>query len=112
MAESAAPREPETVAFLLGELERASTEASAGNARFVAMGSDVRFRDDASGRVLDTQSVYPDRADLVARRISILTPVGAALIGLPEGQTMRWRDRCSKDKSLTVLKVQNEMEFA
>jgi regulator of nucleoside diphosphate kinase len=112
MAESVAKREPETAAFLLGELERALIEAPAGNRRIVTMGSHVRFRDDSSGRVLDAQLVYPDRADPGAHRISILTPVGAALIGLSEGQAMRWRDRGGRDKSLTVLKVQNEMELA
>jgi regulator of nucleoside diphosphate kinase len=112
MAESAAKREPEMAAFLLGELARASIDAPAGNLRVVTMGSHVRFRDDASGRVLDAQLVYPDRADPAAHRISILTPVGTALIGLSEGQAMRWRDRGGKDKTLTVLKVQNEMEPA
>ena len=112
MAESAAKREPEMAAFLLGELERASINAPAGNARVVTMGSRVRFREDPSGRVLDAQLVYPDRADPGAHRISILTPVGAALIGLPEGQAMQWRDRSGKKKTLTVLKVQNAMELA
>jgi regulator of nucleoside diphosphate kinase len=112
MAERAAWREPEMAAFLLGELERASTEVPAANARIVTMGSHVRFRDDASGRVLDAQLVYPDRADPGAHRISILTPVGAALIGLTEGQAMRWRDRGGNEKSLTVLQVQAEMESA
>ncbi len=112
IAESAAKREPEIAAFLLEELERASIDAPFGDARIVTMGSHVRFRDDTSGRVLDAQLVYPDSADPGARRISILTPVGAALIGLPEGQVMQWRDRGGKNKTLTVLKVQNELELA
>jgi regulator of nucleoside diphosphate kinase len=112
MAEGAANREPELAAFLLGELERASTDVPAANARVVAMGSHVRFRDEDSGRIIDAQLVYPDRADPVARRISILTPVGAALIGLSEGQAIQWRDRGGKDKTLTVLKVQDEMQLA
>jgi regulator of nucleoside diphosphate kinase len=112
MAESAARREPEMAAFLLRELERATIVAADGNSRVVKMGSHVRFRDDDSGRILDAQLVYPDRADPVARRISILTPVGAALIGLSEGQAIRWRDRGGRDKTLTVLQVQDEMAFA
>jgi regulator of nucleoside diphosphate kinase len=112
IAESAAKREPEMAAFLLEELERASIGAPAGDTRIVTMGSHVRFRDDTSGRVLDAQLVYPDGADPSAHRISILTPVGAALIGLPEGQVMQWRDRGGKTKTLTVLKVQDEMELA
>jgi regulator of nucleoside diphosphate kinase len=71
MAESAARREPEMAAFLLRELERATIVAADGNSRIVKMGSHVRFRDDDSGRILDAQLVYPDRADPVARRISI-----------------------------------------
>jgi regulator of nucleoside diphosphate kinase len=112
IAESAAKREPEMAAFLLRELERASTDAPAGNTRVVEMGSHVSFRDEDSGRVMDAQLVYPDRADPVARRISILTPVGAALIGLSEGQAIQWQDRGGKDKTLTVLKVQDEMQLA
>ena len=112
MAESAAKREPEMAAFLLGELERASIGTPAGNTRVVAMGSHVRFRDDTSGRIFDAQLVYPNRANLSAHRISILTPVGAALIGLPEGQVMQWQDRAGRDKTLTVLKVQSEMALA
>lgn len=111
MAEGVAKREPEIAAFLLGELERASIEPPAGSTRVVTMGSHVRFRDNSSGRVLEAQLVYPDRADPNARRISILTPVGAALIGLPEGQTMQWRDRGGRDKTLTVIKVQNDLEL-
>jgi regulator of nucleoside diphosphate kinase len=41
-----------------------------------------------------------------------LTPVGAALIGLSEGQAIRWRDRGGRDRTLTVLQVQDEMAFA
>ena len=54
--------------------------------------------------------MYPERADAAAQRISILTPVGAALIGLSEGQTMQWRTRDGNMKSLTVLKVRHETE--
>lgn len=69
------------------------------------MGSHVRFHDETAGAARDAQLVYPQDANPEERRISILTPVGTTLIGLSEGQTMSWRTRDGRDKTLTVLKV-------
>lgn len=110
VAEGAARSEPDVADFLLQELGRASLTPPARAARIVTMGSHVRFRDESTGSDREAQLVYPERADAAAQRISILTPVGAALIGLSEGQTMQWRTRDGKVKSLTVLKVQHEAE--
>ncbi len=110
MAEGAARSQPDVADFLLQELERASLTPPARDARIVTMGSHVRFRDETTGCNREAQLVYPERADAAAQRISILTPVGAALIGLSEGQTMQWRTRDGKVKSLTVLKVRHETE--
>ena len=49
--------------------------------------------------------VYPGRADISEGRISIMTPIGAALIGLAEGQSIAWTARDGKAHRLTVLKV-------
>jgi len=51
------------------------------------------------------QLVFPVDADMEADRISVLTPIGAALIGLSEGQSIEWRTRSGEWKTLTVLKV-------
>ena len=107
MAESHARREPEVADFLMRELERASTEAPADAERIVRMQSHVRFRDDSTGRVREVQLVYPGETDPAHGRISVLTPVGTALIGLTEGQSIRWTDRGGKSKSLTVLNVRD-----
>ena len=53
---------------------------------------------------------FAQQADSAAGRISILTPVGTALIGLSEGQSMTWSDRSGKAKRLTVLEVKNRPE--
>jgi regulator of nucleoside diphosphate kinase len=74
------------------------------------MQSHVRFRDDSTGRVRDVQLVYPGEADPAKGRISILTPVGTAVIGLTEGQSFQWKDRGGKSKSLTVLNVRDLLE--
>lgn len=102
-AQKSAPRVAE---YLQEELDRATVCGTAGNcAPGVRMGSFVEFRDDDSGRVRTVQLVFPADADVEADRISILTPVGAALIGLSEGQSIEWRTRAGEWKTLTVLKV-------
>lgn len=110
MAEGAARYEPEVAEFLLRELDRASIIVSPRAKRAVKKGSHVRFRDESTGRIRNVQLVYPAQADATVGRISVLTPVGAALIGLSADQTMRWRDRTGKTKSLTILQVQEEPE--
>jgi regulator of nucleoside diphosphate kinase len=90
-------------ALLLQEMERATVaETSPPNA--VAMNSNVDF--EYSGRrYRDFKVVYPQCADITDGRISVLTPVGAALIGLTEGATMTWVGLDRDVHSLTVLKV-------
>lgn len=44
-------------------------------------------------------------ADIEKRRISILTPVGAALIGLAEGASIDWETNSGETRHLTILKV-------
>jgi regulator of nucleoside diphosphate kinase len=76
------------------------------------MGSKVEFRDDETRTVQNVRLVYPDQADAQQGRISILTPVGAALIGLSTGQSIQWRDRRGTLKKLTVLAVDNAADAA
>ncbi len=53
------------------------------------MQSTVYYRDAASGAIRQGPLVYPDEADSRRGYISILTPIGAALIGLSAGQDHR-----------------------
>ncbi len=110
MAEGAAKREPDAANFLLRELGRASTKAPGAGKDIVRMQSHVRFRDRSIGRIREVRLVYPERADSVAGRISILTPVGTALIGMSKGQSMKWNDRSGSRKCLAVLDVRNVSE--
>jgi regulator of nucleoside diphosphate kinase len=112
MAEGTAKREPDVANFLLHELDRASVVPQGPEEDFVRMQSHVRYRDNSTGRVREIQLVYPEQADPSNGRISILTPVGAALIGLSRGRSMRWNDRNGKRKSITVLDVRKSLETA
>jgi regulator of nucleoside diphosphate kinase len=99
-------RRPDIADPLLEEIDRAEVVPdSAMPADVVGMGSLVTFRDDNSGRVQRVRLVYPNEADIAAEKISVLTPIGTALIGLSRGQTMFWTARDGARRSLTVLEV-------
>lgn len=71
----------------------------------VRMGSVVTFESDG-GQVRRVTLVYPAEADIAAGRISVLTPVGTALIGLRVGQSIGWTARDGGPRRLTVRAVE------
>lgn len=73
----------------------------------VRMGSSVRYRTD-DGHIRDVILVWPKDADIEAGRVSILTPVGTALIGLRTGQSIAWTTRTGRRHTLTVLDVRQD----
>lgn len=90
---------------LLAEIERARVvPGSSVPADVVQMGSIVEFRQEG-GRTRRVQLLYPGRADIAANRISILTPIGTALLGLREGQSIAWKARDGRACRLTVISV-------
>jgi len=105
LARAAENKMPDVASVLTEELERAHVLADGHPARTVCMGSEVRFRDDSNGIVRTATLVYPDDADISRRRISVLTPVGAALIGLSAGDSITWETRTGDLRRLTVLEV-------
>ena len=72
----------------------------------VCMNSKVEFRDDTTGKVQKVMLVYPEEADISQRKISVLTPVGTALIGLRTGHSIMWETPNGEPRQLTVLSVQ------
>jgi len=106
LAELAAERAPETAEFLAREVARATVVPSGFPLTgVVTMGSEVEFRDDVTGQVRTVTLVYPEQADISVGRISVLTPVGAALIGLSAGQSIEWQTPSGGWRSLSVLRV-------
>ncbi|MET0361648.1 MAG: nucleoside diphosphate kinase regulator [Sphingobium sp.] len=99
-------RLPQVSALLLTEIGRAAVRPADRVAEdVVTMGSVVDFTDTASGATRTVQLVYPRDADIEAGRISILTPVGAGLIGLRPGQSILWPDRGGRERTLTIDRV-------
>lgn len=92
--------------MLLEEIDRATIhKAGSIPADVVTMNARVEFVDEANDATRIVQVVYPRQADISANRISILTPVGAGLIGLREGQSILWPDRDGHERKLTIVKV-------
>lgn len=106
LAVSVEDRHPNVSRLLLEEIERAQTvPASEVPADVVTMMSKVEFFDARTGERHDVQLVYPKDADIAACRLSILTPVGAGLIGLRAGQSISWPDRSGTERVLTIERV-------
>ena len=105
LATASLERLPEVAEELLAEMDRAKVVGDDSvPADVVRMGSTVTFKSD-DGRQLTETLVYPVDEDSDAHRISVMTPVGAALIGLAEGQSISWTARDGRKHELTVLKV-------
>lgn len=71
-------------------LEQAEpVEAHVAPAGLVTMNSRVRLFDPSSGEVRTVTLVYPDDVDVTSDGISILEPLGTALLGCNEGDVIQ-----------------------
>ena len=99
------------VDFLMDELERAELVAAAEvGAKVVTMNSRVRIMDPHTGEARTVTLVYPGEEDSLRGKVSVFTPLGTALLGLPEGARMEWRTLDGRTKSVSVLEVQYQPE--
>jgi regulator of nucleoside diphosphate kinase len=97
---------PDLAEELAEEIARADVLAKGKRPEHVVrMNCDVEFRDDTTGKVQRVTLVYPERADINKRQVSVLTPVGTALIGLGQGHSMTWQTPSGETRQLTVLRV-------
>ena len=105
LANASMERLPAVAQELLDELERAQIVADKDVPKdVVRMGSTVTFKSD-DGNTRTLKLVYPADESLDEHRISVMTPVGVALIGLGTGQSISWTARDGKHHRLTVTKV-------
>jgi regulator of nucleoside diphosphate kinase len=73
------------------ELDRAAIiDSAAIPAGVVTMDSTVEFEDLGTGEVEEYTLTFPDRANVEEKRLSILAPIGTALIGYRVGDLVRW----------------------
>jgi regulator of nucleoside diphosphate kinase len=106
LAHAARNRQADLAAALEDEIGRAQVLADGERpGHFVCMNSEVEFRDEATGKVRTVALVYPEEADISQGKISVMTPVGTALIGLPIGHPITWETPGGEVRQLTVLSV-------
>ena len=90
LAEQARKEAPKLADQLRDELERADLRApEAMPADVVTIGSQVTFHD--GERTQTVQVAFPSDADVDRGRVSVVTPLGAALLGLCAGQRISWK---------------------
>jgi regulator of nucleoside diphosphate kinase len=98
-------RSQQVARALLAEMERAEVVPDREVPRdVVRMNSWVEFEIDGRNR-RRVQIVFPGEANIDDNKISILTPIGTALIGLVPGQTMVLRGHDGRPHELRVLSV-------
>ncbi|WP_428698215.1 nucleoside diphosphate kinase regulator [Stappia sp.] len=112
LAENFLARNPVVAEELLAELDRARIVADGRIAEdVVRMGSRLRFTTDA-GEDRRVSLVFPGDADIAEGKVSVLTPIGVALIGLSAGQSIDWTARDGRTHRLTVESVEAPAELA
>ena len=90
--------------YLRREVDRAAVVANDDSSSFVKLGSRVAFEDE-SGRLHTGTVVFPGELTQYPDSISVLTPVGAALLGLAEDQSISYETPDQRVKTLTVLRL-------
>jgi regulator of nucleoside diphosphate kinase len=107
LALGAEHQRPVVAAMLLEEIERAELhEPDEMLAGYVRLNSRVTFMDEKTRRMRDVQIVLPGDANIAEGRISILTPMGAALYGLAEGASIIWPDLLGNERLIRVMRVE------
>jgi regulator of nucleoside diphosphate kinase len=71
----------------------------------VMMHSTVRYSAEEGGAPRIATLVYPGEDDAAEGKLSVLTPLGCALIGLSSGQSIHYEEADGSTKTLTVLAV-------
>lgn len=95
--------------LLLQELERFAIvpDHHDRRLRFVRLGTKVTYRDLPAGRERTVRVGLPGEADVDENRISVLAPVGAALIGLSVGDVFRWIGADERVREIEVLGIED-----
>lgn len=104
-------RQPVVAAMLLEEIERAELhEPETLPQTAVTIGSEVDFVDERTSQLRTAELVLPAMANIAEGRISILTPMGAALYGLTAGQSIDWPDLDGHDRRIRIVRVRQPFQ--
>jgi regulator of nucleoside diphosphate kinase len=108
LCELATSAQPALAAYLERELARARiVEDARFDADAARIGSHVTYRDEASAHTRTVTLTWPEDADIAQDRISVLTSIGAALLGMRPGWSIDWPAPLGGPRSLKVLAVEH-----
>jgi regulator of nucleoside diphosphate kinase len=84
-------KDKEYLAKLEAELNRAKVVAPENIPHnIVTMNSQIRLRDIVSDEEMTIELVFPERKDFLSNRISVLAPIGTAILGYKVGDEIEW----------------------
>ena len=78
----------------------------------VTMNSRVIFENETTGERREITLVYPGSADIDAGKISVLVPIGTALLGLRKGQSIDWELPDGEKQRYRIVAVPYQPEAA
>lgn len=94
--------------LILDKLERAVVcEPEEIGERVVRLNSQIRYRLNDDGRLEVRYLVYPDHVQITGQWLSILSPLGAALIGSSEGESVSFRNLSGTLCRVAIVDVAN-----
>ncbi|MEB2343849.1 MAG: nucleoside diphosphate kinase regulator [Deltaproteobacteria bacterium] len=103
----------ENLDLLRAELDRADVvEPKDVPPDVVTMNSQVRVVDEATGEESELRLVFPAAADAERGAISVLAPIGSALLGLRVGATIEWPVPDGRARRIRVIAVSYQPEAA
>ncbi len=95
---------------LLAELSRATVvESEDIPPNVVTMNSTVAFGT-GDGREFSLKLVYPKDSDGSAEKLSILAPLGSAILGLKEGDSISWPVQGGVNVDVRIIRVTEQPE--
>ena len=75
----------------------------------VRLNSKVKIKEENRDNVIELMLVTPDKADIKQKKISVMAPIGTALIGFQQGEKVAWQVP-SGNKTFTIMEVINQFE--
>ena len=102
-----AVQQTKEIRYLAEELKKAKiVKDNKISSEIVQLNSFVQIEDQTNKQVMDFQIVLPSQANLKEKKISILAPIGIALLGFKKDQLVEWQMPAGK-KTLKILHVEN-----
>lgn len=75
----------------------------------VRLNSKVTIKEEINDKIMELTLVIPEKADISTKKISVLAPIGTALIGFRQGQKVNWQVPAGK-RTFTIMEVLNHTE--